>query len=123
MYSRAEMSRSMTVLENQMAKIFKPAPIILSGAPCTHSEVDGVCPQGCLSLEDRKFISDLFKTKIVTFSYVSDSSSGLKKREGKAKVTCTQGNQKFEFFRKGDYLVESSEHGEKILAKIPRKSP
>ncbi len=122
MSSNTDLSRKMTALENQMAKILKPVALSSFGKPCTHTEVDGVCPHGCLSPDDVKSFIEFFNSRPLVFTHGLGSSSEFEKAEGKIKVTCVQGNQGFEVLRKGDYLVKSSEEGEELVVKIPRKS-
>ena len=119
MSSNTELSRKMKALENQMEKILKPVPIFSRGFPCTHTEVDGVCPHGCLSPDDVKSFIELFDSRPLVFTFGRGSSSEFQKGQGRIKVTCVQGRQKFTALRKGDYFVKSSEEGEEFWAKIP----
>ena len=119
MSSRAEISRQLKAMENQVAKIFIADSIFSSGDPCSHTEVDGVCPQGCLSMDDLKYFIEIFDSRPLTLTFGRGSSSGFKKGMGRIKVTCVQGRQEFTVLRKGDYFVKSSEEGEELWAKIP----
>ena len=119
MTTTAELSKRLKALENQIAQITKPAEISYSGSPCSHTEVDGVCPKGCLSGKDWNFYKDLFKAHLIIWCFGRDLASEVAKGAVRIKVTCVQGRQGFDLLRKGDYLVKSSEDGEEKLAKIP----
>lgn len=119
MDTTAELSRRVKALENKIAEMIKPAEINSRGFPCTHTEVDGVCPHGCLSPDDVKYFIEIFNSRPLVFTFGLGSSSEFEKEESKIEVICTQGRQEFKVFRKGDYFVKSSEDGEELLAKIP----
>lgn len=105
-----------------MAKMMEPADIICFGSPCSHTDVEGAPPCGCISVEDSNFYKYLFKAYLSTLGFGRGSTSEVKKGVRRIEVKCRQGRQRFKVLRKGDYLVKSSEHGEELLAKIPRKS-